>query len=232
MPCMRLSGQSIYFIRSAETILLSYREIKICGALSCSAAMDMMSSARRAVDEKKSPGFIFILEHDPPVITLGRNRGEESILASSDEIRSLGYEIYKTSRGGDATVHETGQAVIYIVEPVKGKSSASFVSGWCRVISSFLSDEYGVAAEFNVNIPGLFIADRKIASVGFDLTGGISSHGIAVNVCNTLEGFKLISPCGYRSAEMTTLSVECGRLIEFDEFAEKLKARLLLSIIH
>ena len=120
-------------------------------------------------------------------------------------------------------MHESGQLVIYFVVPLKSKAVREFVDGVMNGISFCLKEKFGIDAKFSQDKPGLWVENRKLCSVGFDLTQRVSMHGIALNVCNTLEGFKMIVPCGLPGVKMTTISKELGRDVTVNEVIEFIK---------
>jgi len=199
--------------------------IKELGKINYDAAEKLQLEERERVKNGESSGTIFFLEHQPAVITLGKNAIESNILIPEKFLATKGYDVRKVSRGGDVTVHEPGQLVVYFVLPLKPKAVREFVDGIMKaVISSLL--EIGVKASFDDKKPGLWVEDRKICSVGFDLTGRVSMHGIALNVCNTLEGFSLIVPCGLSGVKMTSISKELNRSVSVQEISSILKHNL------
>jgi lipoyl(octanoyl) transferase len=199
--------------------------IKELGKINYDTAEKLQLEERERVKNGESSGTIFFLEHNPAVITLGKNAIESNILIPEKYLATKGYDVRKVSRGGDVTVHEPGQLVVYFVLPLKPKAVREFVDGIMRaVISSLL--EVGVKANFDDKKPGLWVEDRKICSVGFDLTGRVSMHGIALNICNTLEGFNLIVPCGLSGVKMTSVSKELNRSISVHEVSSILKRHL------
>ncbi len=199
--------------------------VDILGRMDYDTSHQIQLDEKRRVLKGQSPGTLFILEHDPPVITLGRRAVRDNILFDDDLIQKKGYQVRRVGRGGDVTVHEPGQAVCYFVLPVRSKSAVSFVEGIVDVVRGFLEEEYGLPCGYDRNFPGLWVRGRKICSIGFDLTGGVSLHGIALNVCNTLEGFGMIRPCGMGDVTMTTLSRERGAEVPVEEVFSGLAAR-------
>jgi len=177
---------------------------------------------RDRVRKGESAGTIFILEHDPPVITLGRRCSGENILVSGEELASSGYQVRETGRGGDVTVHEPGQVIAYFVLPLGSKDAGMFVSRVMTTMSDFLNKYFSVNAPYDPSRPGLWTDGEKLCSVGFDLTGGVSMHGIALNVSNSLKGFSLIVPCGMSNVTMTTLSRAAGSEIDSGRVASEL----------
>lgn len=198
------------------------------GQIDYDSAVKLQLEERERVKKGESGGTIFFLEHKPAVITLGRNAIESNMLIPEKLLGSRGYQVRKVSRGGDVTVHEPGQLVIYFVVPLRSKAVRGFVEGVMQGISLCLKEKFGIAANFSQDKPGLWVEDRKICSVGFDLTQRVSMHGIALNVCNTLEGFSLIVPCGLPGVKMTTMSKELDRKIGVDSVIEFMKTYLLI----
>jgi len=178
---------------------------------------------RERVKNGESEGTIFFLEHKPAVITLGRNAIESNMLVPEKLLESRGYQVRKVSRGGDVTVHEPGQLVIYFVIPLKSKAVREFVDGVTNAITLCLKKDFSLEVAFRQDKPGLWVEDRKICSVGFDLTQKVSMHGIALNVCNSLEGFSLIVPCGLPGVKMTTISKELKREVKVNDVIEFMK---------
>ena len=192
------------------------------GKISYLNAFDIQKKEKEKILEKKSSGSIYFLEHNP-VITVGLNAGKESILFNEEIIESRGYEICKTSRGGDLTVHESGQLVVYFVTPLRGKSVRQFVKTITETIRNSLAEVYGLQSEYDETRPGLYIDAKKICSIGFDLRGGVSMHGIAINITNTLKGFELINPCGYQGLKMTSVQKELDKSVDINKLINNLE---------
>jgi len=193
------------------------------GVISYNDGMNFQLQGRSRVLSGKSSGKIFILQHNPSVITLGRRASAKNLLFSEQTVKSKGYEIVDVNRAGDITVHEIGQVVLYFILPVKSKNSKQFIDSVFLPLQRFFDKEYSLLVKFNDKFPGLWVEDRKLSSMGFDLTGGVSMHGVAINVSNTLEGFSLIAPCGMKDVKMTSLSMELGKSIDIDNFILLLK---------
>jgi lipoyl(octanoyl) transferase len=198
-------------------------EQKILGQIDYDSAVDLQLKERERVKNGESQGSIFFLEHKPAVITLGRNAIESNMLIPEKLLESRGYQVRKVSRGGDVTVHEPGQLVIYFVVPLKSKAVREFVDGVTSAITLCLKKDFGLGVNFKQDKPGLWVEDRKICSVGFDLTQKVSMHGIALNVCNSLEGFSLIVPCGLPGVKMTSMSKELNCEIKLNNVIESMK---------
>ncbi len=200
--------------------------VSILGAVDYDTALTLQREAHERVLAGTSPGTVFLLEHDPPVITQGRRAGAAGLLVPEEALAPRGYQLRHAGRGGDITVHEPGQVVVYFVLPVQSKSAAPFVKGILGLMAAFLEDEYGIAARYDAARPGLWAGNEKLCAAGVDLSGGVSMHGIAVNVSNSMEGFSLIVPCGMEGAGVTSVSALLGRRVDAGAFMEKFAARL------
>lgn len=202
---------------------LNVGNIDICIATSISYddAMHLQNEAIEKIQKGISKGVLFFLEHNPPVITFGRHASRDSLLLSENEIANLGYQIRYASRGGFVTVHEPGQAVIYVVVPIKPKAAVLFVSHIIQLTAQFLLREYNIATHCEISPPGLWWNGKKICFCGFDFTGGISRHGIAINVCNSMKGFSMIIPCGMPNLQIISLEKILQKPISCEEFLRR-----------
>lgn len=197
-------------------------EIEIIENIDYDAALNLQIKEKEKVKAGESGGKIFLLEHNPPVITFGRHADKNNLLVRKDFIENKGYQLREVSRGGDITVHEPGQLVAYLVLPLKTNSVRSFVENVMITLRDCLYQKYGLQSEYIENKAGLWIENRKLCSVGFDLRGRVSMHGFALNVCNTLEGFSYIVPCGLTGISMTSMSKEMGINVKTSDIKELL----------
>lgn len=208
---------------------LKNADIRILGSIPYDEAMHLQDEEYQHVQSGISNGAVFLLEHDPPVITLGKRAKAQSLLIREEEVVRHGYQIRAASRGGLATVHEPGQAIAYFVVPVAAKSGGSFVSQILQLVADFLIKEYGITVQNDNERPGLWWSGKKICFCGFDLSGGVSRHGIAINVANSMKGFSMIVPCGMPDVKTTSLSqiltqhIYCDTFLK--NFASFLRAR-------
>jgi lipoyl(octanoyl) transferase len=197
-------------------------EIKNLGKIKYSLAFNIQKQEKEKVKNKESSGSIFLLEHVPPVITIGRNATKENLLVTEEFLNKNGFELEKTSRGGDITVHEPGQLVIYYVLPLCSKQVKAFIDKVIKQLKDFLKNEYNIKASYKEEKPGLWYKNQKLCSIGFDLTSGVSMHGIALNVSNDMKGFSLIVPCGLQDIKMTSISKILGTYVSIEEASFKM----------
>jgi lipoyl(octanoyl) transferase len=151
---------------------------------------------------------MLLLEHDP-VYTLGRRSDAGDLPMGEEWCRAQGIDVVKTPRGGKLTYHGPGQLVGYPIMRV-GDVSA-FVADMERAIVDALG-ETGLEARPRSaegrDYTGVWVGERKIASIGVHISRGVSAHGFAVNVTNDLAPFSWVVACGLPSVQMTSLAQE------------------------
>jgi lipoyl(octanoyl) transferase len=191
--------------------------VEVYERLSYQEALALQITEKANVLAGTSTGKVFILQHFPPVVSIGRNAKDSNIIVPEDYIRKKGYDIVRTNRGGDVTIHEPGQMIVYFVMPLKRKSVKDFVSYAISTVSTFLKESYGINALYRDGQPGLWVNESKICALGFDLTKRVSMHGLALNLCNSMEGFSFINPCGIKCCPVTSVEKILGRKVDFNK---------------
>lgn len=167
--------------------------------------------------EKRRAGEIadqlLLLEH-PAVLTLGRQSDPVHILASEDVLAARGIEVVRVERGGEVTYHGPGQLVAYPI--IRLAERGVLLRPFVRLLEQSMIDTaagYGVDAARRDGYPGVWCDPdtdnpRKLGALGLRVEGGVTYHGIALNVNTDLAAFKLIDPCGIGDAEVTSISRE------------------------
>jgi lipoyl(octanoyl) transferase len=159
---------------------------------------------QRLTEERgpETPDELWFLEH-PPVYTLGLAGRDEHVRTAGD------IPVVRIDRGGQVTYHGPGQLVVYPLIDVRrlGLGVRALVTALETAIVDCVA-EFGVAAYPRAEAPGVYVAERKLASIGLRIRRGASYHGLALNVAMDLEPFLRIDPCGYAGLEVTDL----GRL--------------------
>jgi lipoyl(octanoyl) transferase len=162
--------------------------------------------AQRQADEL--PDTLLLLEH-PPVYTRGRRSSAGELTLGEDFYRARGIDVVDTDRGGRITYHGPGQLVGYPIMRIA--DIGSYLRTMEAAIVSALAEE-GVAARSRCregpDYTGVWVAARKIASIGVHISRGVTTHGFAVNVNNDLEPFSWVVACGLPEVEMTSIAGE------------------------
>ena len=151
----------------------------------------------RAAD---TPDELWLLEHIA-VFTQGQAGKQEHILNPGN------IEITQSDRGGQVTYHGPGQLMIYVLWDVKalGLTVKSLVCLLESFVISLLA-QYGITAHCIAGAPGIYVDNKKIASLGLRIKKGACYHGISLNVAMDLEPFSRINPCGFKNLEMTQIA--------------------------
>ena len=188
-------------------VRVSDSELWICklGTVEYRAALAVQQEvhARRVADEL--PDVLLLLEH-PPVYTRGRRSTPGELPMGEEWYLSQGIDVVDTDRGGRVTYHGPGQLVGYPIMRVD--DVVAYVRTLERVMLAALR-EAGVGGrtrtEEGPDFTGVWVDDRKIASIGIHVARGVSTHGFAINVENDLQPFEWIVPCGLEGVRMTSL---------------------------
>ena len=172
---------------------------------------------------RRGPGTadeIWCLEHEP-VFTLGLAGRAEHLLDPGN------IPVHKVDRGGQVTYHGPGQLVVYLLLDLKrrGISIKRFVNLLEQSVIDFLAT-FDLDAQRRKGMPGVYLADRKIAALGVRVRRACCYHGLALNVGMDLSPFRRINPCGYPGLEVTQLQ-EQGISLSAGDAAEQFLPCLL-----
>lgn len=142
---------------------------------------------------------IWLLEH-PPVFTLGTAASKEHILDAKN------IPVIQTDRGGEVTYHGPGQLVIYFLLDIKTLKWGP--KALVKNLEDFIQDllkQYGIETNIISGAPGVYVQDKKIASIGLRISRGKTYHGISLNVNMDKKPFEQINPCGYEGLKVTQI---------------------------
>jgi lipoate-protein ligase B len=167
---------------------------------------------QEVLDRRGDPGYLLLLEH-PPVITAGRSAQPAELRASTEELTRLGMDLVETNRGGRFTYHGPGQLVGYPVLDLKAYRAD--VHWYMRRLEEVLIRVLGGLGVRAGRVPGqtgVWVGDRKIASIGVAIRRWVTAHGFALNVAPDMKHFGLLQPCGLSPGSMMSLSELLGEL--------------------
>jgi lipoyl(octanoyl) transferase len=189
-------------------------ELWVCwlGTVEYREALALQEQVREARQAGEVPDVMLMLEHWP-VYTRGRRSADGELPMGEDWYRMQGIDIVDVDRGGKVTYHGPGQLVGYPIVAVD--DVVAYVRTLERAVVSALALE-GVRAraraEEGPDYTGVWVDQRKIASIGVHVARGVTTHGFAVNVENDLQPFSWVVACGLPNVRMTSLIMETGRL--------------------
>ena len=163
-------------------------------------------------------GDTLLLTEHRPVFTLGRSHPVANLRVEEATLRQWGIDIVQAERGGDITYHGPGQLVAYGIVDLKawGMGVLDYVHGLENTVIGVLAD-WGVRGTRSEAGRGVWVDERKIASVGLNVRRWVTMHGIALNIDPDMSHWELINPCGMNDLEMTSMATEVGRQVSFDE---------------
>jgi lipoyl(octanoyl) transferase len=188
------------------------------GVVRYAEALELQRAVARArIDGSLGSDVLLLLEH-PPVVTLGRSSKEKHLLAGPELLAARGIELFEVERGGDVTFHGPGQLVGYPI--VDLKQHRKDLHWYLRQVEEALImtlARFGIAAERNAGLTGVWTQGRKIASIGVHARDWVTWHGFALNVTTDLSYFV---PCGIPHVTMTSVARELGRAVSLSEAEE------------
>lgn len=176
----------------------------------------------RDIQKGVRPSTLILCEH-PPVLTIGREGGEQNVKIDPSLLASQGIDMIPINRGGDITAHNPGQLIGY---PLFNLSEFREDLHWfLRSIEDIIMqvlEEYGIASRRVEGKTGVWIEEeRKICAIGLHCSRWVTSHGFALNVNNDLSIFDWIIPCGIPDKDVTSIHRELGKNIDMEDLKEK-----------
>ncbi len=174
-------------------------EVKDLGLIDYNEAWQLMATKTQQkkgneVDE------VWFAEHTP-VYTLGHAASEDNIVLKN------GIPVIRSDRGGQVTYHGQGQLMIYFLLNLRRLKwgPKKLICELEQIIINLLS-QYGISSERISGAPGIYVENKKIASVGLKIKKGHCYHGISLNVDMDTKPFNDIITCGIESLEVTQVS--------------------------
>ena len=179
-------------------------------------AMQRFTETRDA----SSSDELWLLEHEP-VFTLGMNADRAHVLDPGE------IPVVQIDRGGQVTYHGPGQLVVYPLIDVRRAALGvrELVTALEQAVIAY-AGRFGIRARCRAGAPGVYVQERKLASVGLRIRRGGSYHGLALNIRMDLRPFERINPCGYAGLQMTQLA-SLGGPAEVRQVADELTTELL-----
>ena len=189
------------------------------------ALQDELVATKRANDSLGDE--LLLLEHDP-VYTIGQTPDQSSLRGAEH----LPHPLFPINRGGQATYHGPGQLIGYPIIDLRncGQDLHRYLR-WLEDLLTATLAQTGIAAGTREGLTGVWIANRKIASIGVGVRHWITMHGFALNVGGDLSPFSQIVPCGITDVTMTSIEMETGRTFLVEEIAAVVEKIALNRIV-
>ena len=188
-------------------------------------------AVRTARDSGRTAEALALIEH-APVYTMGARGGRATLRMP---VEALPAPLVDTDRGGDVTWHGPGQLVAYPILDLRARGMRA--SDYVEALEGMLLDTlaaFDIDASLVEGRRGVWVGNEKIAALGIRVQGGVSLHGIALNIAPDLAWFDAIVPCGLKDAGVTSMSRVLERVVSVDEvraamrdeFARRFASRL------
>jgi lipoate-protein ligase B len=163
-------------------------------------------------------GDILLLNEHEHVYTIGKAGDDNHLLASDDELRQGGVDVFHIDRGGDITYHGPGQLVGYPILDLNlyGADIHRYLRGLEEVLIRALGD-FGIEGEREDGMTGVWVKGEKIAALGVKVSRWITMHGFALNVNTDLSRFSRIIPCGIFHKGVTSMERLLGQTVSTDD---------------
>jgi lipoate-protein ligase B len=178
------------------------------GTMEYGESLELQRELARQRAEGAIPDTLVLVEH-PHVITLGRK-------TSPANFKPQNVPVFQVERGGDATYHGPGQLVGYPIVLLADHDVRRHVRTIEEALLS-VAKRYGIEGERREGHPGVWVGEKKLASIGVAVTSWVTYHGFALNVNTDMSYFDLIRPCGLDPATMTSMERLVGRRLPFEE---------------
>jgi lipoate-protein ligase B len=180
-------------------------EVRRLGMVEYGAAYQLQKKLQQQRVEGEIGDTLLLLEH-PPTVTVGKAGSIDNILVPRETLSKLGISLYFVDRGGDVTYHGPGQLVGYPILDLssRGGDLKRYVRDLEEVLIRTLGD-FSIKAGRDPRHVGVWIDQKKIASIGLSIREWVTMHGFALNVSTDLEGFSLIHPCGFKDRKTASL---------------------------
>lgn len=195
---------------------------KYIGEVSYKDGLELQEKIHKEIVSGKTDytGVLIFLYHNP-VITTGKYGDESNLLLTKEQLEKAGVEYIRTTRGGDATYHGPGQLVCYPIINLKHirLGVRRYIRTLENIIISYL-DTVGIHAGLIEGLHGVWVENKKIASIGVRVRKHVTMHGFALNVTNDLSGFNYINPCGLEDAGITSVLELTGEDHDLPDCAE------------
>jgi lipoyl(octanoyl) transferase len=195
-------------------------------------ALDLQERLRLARQQELIPDVLLQLEH-PRIYTQGRRSDPGELSMGEAWYRAQGLEIVKVNRGGKVTYHGPGQLVGYPI--VRVDDVVAYVRLLEQALVKALADQ-GVAARARPDdgpaFTGVWVGDRKIASIGVHVSKGVTTHGFAVNVDNDMAPFGWVVACGLPDVTMTSIAEESSQAGQLKCFRKRTAFALTQALGH
>lgn len=205
------------------------RSLKICdcGLAEYRKILDKQHELCEQRQQGAIPNTVLLVEHKP-VITLGARQSANKLLVDRSIIEQKHIDVVDIRRGGGATAHNPGQIVFYPIMNLQDLSLG--INEYIRQLEAIgieLLEQLNVPSQRRKGFPGLWVDEKKIASIGVRVSKFVTYHGMAINIQNDLSIFDYMVPCGLDGVQMTSALKQSGKTHSMSRVKEILSGILI-----
>ena len=195
-------------------------QVRRLGRFSYDEGLLLQKKLEQEVIEKREHDYLLLLEH-PHTFTIGRRAGETGVLASAQQLETLGAAVFETNRGGKVTYHGLGQIVGYPIISLSPdrKDVHQYVRDLEEILIRTMND-FGIEAFRIEGLTGVHTKEGKVAAIGVHLKRWVTTHGFALNVNTDLSFFNWIIAC--EGEPVTSMERLLGRELSLTEVEDKI----------
>jgi lipoate-protein ligase B len=198
--------------------------VVVAGTVGYGPALEWQNELYRRRVAGEADDVMLLLEH-PHVYTLGRRFSAEHLLLSPEALAQRGIEVFECDRGGSITYHGPGQLVGYPVLQLDNPDVIAYLRSLEEVLIGAVGD-LGITAERREGFTGVWVGEEKLASIGVNVSRGVTKHGFALNVTTDLSYFAGMVPCGIPAVRVTSLERLLGSAPPMPAVQDAVVARL------
>jgi len=198
--------------------------VVVAGTVGYGPALQWQNELYRRRVAGEAEDVMLLLEH-PHVYTLGRRFSAEHLLLSREALAQRGIEVFECDRGGSITYHGPGQLVGYPVLELEDPDVIAYLRSLEEVLIRAVRG-FGVAADRRERLTGVWVREEKLASIGVNVSRGVTKHGFALNVTTDLSYFAGMVPCGIPAVQVTSLERLLGSAPPMEAVQEAVVAEL------
>lgn len=192
------------------------------GTVEYDEAFFLQVQLHHMVEKLCCKGFLLLLQH-PPVITVGSNRSLKNLVSSREDLKQHNIALIQSNRGGDITFHGPGQLIGYPIVNLDliSRDLSLYVNNLEQIIINTLQ-KYTIEAQRIKKHRGVFVGNKKIASIGVKIKRWVTMHGFALNISTDLDYFNHIIACGLNDYPPVSMEQILNRCIPISNVKEQI----------
>ncbi len=195
-------------------------EVRRLGRVGYANGLDLQKQLETDVIARRENAYLLLLEH-PHTFTLGRRSKDNGVLATAENLKRIGVDVFESNRGGKVTYHGIGQIVGYPIISLSPEREDvhKYVRDLEEVLIRTMAD-FGIDAFRIDGLTGVHTIEGKVAAIGVHIKRWVTTHGFALNVNTDLSYYNWIIAC--EGEPVTSMERLLNREVDMIEVEERL----------